>query len=46
MDYFQFISEDFGGLMVLIKPPKFSEINRKKFTLEKFKVLSSINVKK
>ncbi len=52
MDYFQFISEDFGGLMVLIKswvlikPPKFSEINRKKFILEKFRVVSTKNVKK
>jgi hypothetical protein len=51
MDYFQFISEDFGYLMVLIKwwvlikPPKLSEINRKKFILEKFRVVSKTNVK-
>jgi hypothetical protein len=51
MDYFQFISEDFGYLMVLIKwwvlikSPKLSEINRKKFILEKFRVVSKTNVK-
>ncbi len=51
MDYFQFISEDFGYLMVLIKwwvlrkPPKLSEIDRKKFILEKLRVVSTTNVK-
>jgi hypothetical protein len=41
MDYFQFISEDFGCLLVLIKSPKFSDINRKKINLEKFRVVST-----
>jgi hypothetical protein len=51
MDYFHFISEDFGCWMVLIKwwvlikPPKLSEIDRKTFILEKFRMVSTTNVK-